>query len=439
MKPQEQRGNRDQLPISGQLAFSFVRQVIFRYVRFGDTRRCMSLETTQLAMYLLAALVAGAAGGWLLCGLSGKRKTGQLLDKWQVKYDEAARQRDRFNAENTKLRTSIEAQQAILHKHEMAVTKYRTELQSVAEKAKSLNKELFSAKTERDEYQRISNDRQGALAQAKYHVETLEEEFKKTGAFYKGELQKSLDKRRDLESRVEDAMAEHESLTNLLEASQHETESINKMLSAAQTRLGNLDAMEQKVIELEAENAQLRHDSAVTNQTIEALQRDVEELDELKIQNKELSSCLRSMETSRKQYERDAKRYRDKADQSDKRSETLRMKLDDVEKSFSEMAAKHDDALKLVRTQKTDPNANGQKKAKQEVDDLTQIVGIGKVFEKTLHELGVFSFRQIANFGPSDIARVNMELKEFKGRMEQDDWVGQARELYFQKYGGEVS
>ncbi len=273
-------------------------------------------------------------------------------------------------------------------------------------------------------------------------MQTLEEEFKKTGAFYKGELQKSLDKRRNLESRVEDAMAEHESLTNLLDASQRETESVNKMLTAAQTRLENIDAMERKVIELEAENAELRHEAAGTRQTIEGLQRDVAELDELKIQNKELSSCLRSMETSRRQYERDAKRYRDRADQSDQRSETLRMKLDDVEKSFADMAQQHDEALRVVKHRKAEANnraKNGGQSDRQEIDDLTQIVGIGKVFEKTLHDLGVYSFRQIANFGPSDIARVNMELKEFKGRMEQDDWVGQARELYFQKYGGEVS
>jgi predicted flap endonuclease-1-like 5' DNA nuclease len=57
------------------------------------------------------------------------------------------------------------------------------------------------------------------------------------------------------------------------------------------------------------------------------------------------------------------------------------------------------------------------------------------VFEHTLHELGVFSFRQIANFGISDIARLNSELKEFKGRMEQDDWIGQAKDLLFKKYG----
>jgi len=59
---------------------------------------------------------------------------------------------------------------------------------------------------------------------------------------------------------------------------------------------------------------------------------------------------------------------------------------------------------------------------------------VGKVFEQALHKLGVFSYRQIAAFGVSDIARINRKLKEFKGRMEQDDWVGQAKELHFKKY-----
>jgi NADH-quinone oxidoreductase subunit E len=72
------------------------------------------------------------------------------------------------------------------------------------------------------------------------------------------------------------------------------------------------------------------------------------------------------------------------------------------------------------------------------IDDLTEIVGIGKVFQHTLHKLGVYSFQQIANFGPSDIARVNLALKENRGRMEQDDWIGQAKELYFKKQSEHV-
>jgi len=79
--------------------------------------------------------------------------------------------------------------------------------------------------------------------------------------------------------------------------------------------------------------------------------------------------------------------------------------------------------------------SNGKKPAKQEKDDLQEIVGIGKVFEHALHELGIYSFRQIAAFDVADMARVNVELKECKGRMEQDDWIGQAKDLLFKKYG----
>ena len=59
------------------------------------------------------------------------------------------------------------------------------------------------------------------------------------------------------------------------------------------------------------------------------------------------------------------------------------------------------------------------------------------MFEGALNELGVYSFRQLANFGMADIARVNAKLKEFRGRMEQDDWIGQAKELLFEKYNGD--
>ena len=51
------------------------------------------------------------------------------------------------------------------------------------------------------------------------------------------------------------------------------------------------------------------------------------------------------------------------------------------------------------------------------------------------NDLGIVSFRQIADFGIADVARVNSELKESKGRLEQDDWIGQAKDLLLKKYG----
>jgi predicted flap endonuclease-1-like 5' DNA nuclease len=210
------------------------------------------------------------------------------------------------------------------------------------------------------------------------------------------------------------------------------------MLASAHKRLANLDALEQDVIRLEAENAQLKHDATDSRLEIEALRRDIEEIDELKVQNRELAHCLKSMENSRKQYEQDAMRYRDQAGQQEQQSETLRMKLDEVEQNFAEMERQQRQALSDARKSAARSTLNGKKAAKEEAeerDDLQEIVGVGKVFEQALHELGIFKFSQIAAFDISDIARVNSKLKDFKGRMEQDDWIGQAKELHFKKYG----
>lgn len=61
-------------------------------------------------------------------------------------------------------------------------------------------------------------------------------------------------------------------------------------------------------------------------------------------------------------------------------------------------------------------------------DDLKKIKGVGPGLEKTLNELGIFHFEQIAAWGPSDIEWVDARLK-FKGRITRDDWVSQAKDM----------
>ncbi len=61
-------------------------------------------------------------------------------------------------------------------------------------------------------------------------------------------------------------------------------------------------------------------------------------------------------------------------------------------------------------------------------DDLKKIKGVGPGLEKTLNELGIYTFAQIADWGAAEIAWVDARLK-FKGRIERDDWVAQARSL----------
>ena len=395
----------------------------------------MDGSISEIGLYLLATLAGGAVVGWVIRSVLSHSRIDQLDDDWQAQLDDVVRQRDRLTAEADTLRTSIEAQEAVIHQRDMAVTKTRTELNSALEKEKLLTKNVFTLRAEREDFKAKMVMFQNRMAALQRQSNELQSEFIKSGNFYKSELTKAFERRKLLEDKIGNSKAEYESFSNLLQASRSEHESVNKMLAAAKKRLENLDALEQNVIELEAENAQLKHDSAMTRQENDALKRDVFEQEELKIQNKELAEVLKSMENSRKQYEDDATRYRDHAGKSEQKSETLRIRLDEVEQNFAEMEKQQQQALKAARKSAAEQKKNGKKPAKREKDDLKEIIGIGKVFEHTLHELGVFSFREIANFDISDIARVNSELKEFKGRMEQDDWIGQAKDLLFKKYG----
>ena len=65
---------------------------------------------------------------------------------------------------------------------------------------------------------------------------------------------------------------------------------------------------------------------------------------------------------------------------------------------------------------------------KGQADDLKRIKGVGPALEGRLNDLGVFHYAQIAAWGPDEVAWVDGHLK-FRGRIERDDWIAQARTL----------
>ena len=67
-------------------------------------------------------------------------------------------------------------------------------------------------------------------------------------------------------------------------------------------------------------------------------------------------------------------------------------------------------------------------------DDLKRIRGIGKVNEGKLNALGIYHFAQIAKWNRAEIRWVGTYLS-FPGRIDREDWVGQAKVL---AVGGET-
>lgn len=73
-----------------------------------------------------------------------------------------------------------------------------------------------------------------------------------------------------------------------------------------------------------------------------------------------------------------------------------------------------------------------KKAAAADADDLKQLSGVGPALEKKLLEAGVTTFAQIAAWGADDIAEFDEKLS-FKGRIEREGWVEQAKALAAEK------
>jgi NADH-quinone oxidoreductase subunit E len=61
-------------------------------------------------------------------------------------------------------------------------------------------------------------------------------------------------------------------------------------------------------------------------------------------------------------------------------------------------------------------------------DDLKMISGVGPRIEQKLNDLGIWTWQQIANWTPGECDWVDSHLN-FRGRIEREDWVEQAKAL----------
>ncbi|MFK7750598.1 MAG: hypothetical protein AB8B65_19565 [Kordia sp.] len=66
-------------------------------------------------------------------------------------------------------------------------------------------------------------------------------------------------------------------------------------------------------------------------------------------------------------------------------------------------------------------------------DDLKRIKGVGPFIEEKLNTIGIYTFDQISKFTQEDMQAVTELISFFPGRIERDDWKGQANVL---KKGG---
>src|SRR5215831_4790446 len=91
-----------------------------------------------------------------------------------------------------------------------------------------------------------------------------------------------------------------------------------------------------------------------------------------------------------------------------------------------------------ARAKRLNAAFKGFKKPKGESNDLTRISGVSSELAARLNQLGVIRYEQVADFSDEDIANVD-EALGLSGRIEKEDWVGQAQKLVAELTATEVA
>ncbi len=308
----------------------------------------MDISIYQLVLYALGCCFGGVLVGWSFQAVVSRRRIDQVASDARAKLHDIASQRDEISGHYSQAQSKLEKLQA-------SNAKRKSQLKSLLKKSKVLAGNVVTLRTEREKTKVKVSTIQNALASLRQQTTDLQSEFDKTREFYKRELVKSLNRRKELEEEVKEARTEQETFTKLVESSVLEHGSPENMIMAAQLRLGQLEVLERNVNKLEAENAQLREDAVQLKQQYEARERDLRELEELKLHNRQLVQCVEALEGSRQAFEADAERYREQADQSEKESDTLRLKLEDLEKNFADIEKQQNSVLEDARNETVVP------------------------------------------------------------------------------------
>lgn len=328
-----------------------------------------------LAHFMLFAilLVAGVITGWILRGNRALQEKSAVNVGWQEQVEAQRSEHDRLTEQNKTLMEQI--------------SQYQASNKDAKNRARELSEAVQEAYKHRDSLQREIKDIRS----------NLEVEIKDI----RGNLEVALTQRDELQSSIavktqesEDAAAQDTHITKL-----------TKQLESWQDRLPPLiERFQQRNQEAE----QLEADLVIAQQRIA-----------------ELEASVNSVQT-RIEPVQDPGSLTDGRDASNDSLDNIEQ-LSEVEDTQPSPPEELPEEL---------PEEPPEEPPNSLRDALQRIRGIGPAIEKTLNEMGIFRFQQIADMSEYDIDRIAQRLKGFHSRIYRENWTGQARELRDQRSDG---
>ena len=380
-------------------------------------------ELTAINIGILAgALVVGLALGWVFRGERSAKEKIAINAGWQDQLESVQAELDRLAEQNVSLMEQI--------------SQYQASQKDSVNRAKELSDSLRETFKRRDELQRQLKDFRVKLAA------TTEQRDKLQNAIENGEIENksSANEAREKDDKIfhlsreltswqsrvpplvekfQERDQQARALAEELKTARARIESFEEMARANQTRiepvdtdslLDGMDASNEPHSDTSAHAvAELQDQIHDEDDSDAAVEKEPEAVEEFTASDNVLlpEDILVEEDDDETASEPDA----DKDSDSDSDSEKA-----------------EDDLFTSVNKYLEDDPEPGDDK-----DDLKQIKGVGPVIEKTLNELGILLFSQIAEMSEVEIDRVAQRLKGFRSRIYREDWIGQARDLQFRK------
>ena len=365
-----------------------------------------------LAMVLLAGIIVGWAARSSRCN---KEKTAINVG-WQEQLSAQRSEHDRLGGQNKSLMDQV--------------SQYQASNTDAKLRAKELSDALKEAFERRDELQRQIKD-------------------------IRNNLEASVAEREQLQSDIESRTAD----VDVLKEKDAKIAKLSRDLEGWQDRLPPLierfQIRNQEALQLEADLADAREQIKALETMVGSDQTRVEPVDPdsltdgMDASNDAIEGSQPEQTGEHQEFASDASFDADESDNlvstDDAASESESDRIEALIENFQETATNQllddlddlqseleDDDAAVVVAESSDPTANDSFNGAHR-DNLKRIKGVGPAIEKTLNEMGIWRFDQIAEMSEYDIDRIAKRLKGFRTRIYREDWIGQARDLHSQK------
>jgi predicted flap endonuclease-1-like 5' DNA nuclease/predicted nucleic acid-binding Zn-ribbon protein len=347
-------------------------------------------EITPIEIGVLAGiLILGVLLGWLIRGGRCAKEKIVANAGWQEQLESQRTEHDRLASQNQSLMEQI--------------SQYQASMKDSNNRAKELSDSLKEAFERRDNLQRQLKEIRGEL-----DVAIAERDNVKAAV-------------RDRESRDEVSLAAIRDRDNKIFR-------LSRELTAWQNRVPPLV---ERFRERDLEAQELEVELQQAHERVAALEAVIGP-DHTRIEPVDPNSLANGLNASNDPLDEASGEFdRDLVDQNASYNEEVAEddEIEDYEAELLPESVLGDDD----ETVQADAIVNDHDVSEDATDDLKQIKGVGPAIEKTLNDLGIYRFNQIAEMSEYDIDRVAQRLKGFRSRIYREDWVGQARSLQYQK------